>query len=72
MTALQIAEHCNQKKMLSEIKDLQAWEESLCAVMKAARAEDYDRLSILIRSKGDDLHYRDANNGIILKMFVIA
>ena len=69
MTALQIAEQRNNKKAMSELKDLQAWEESLCPVMKATRAEDYDRLIILIKTKGSDLHYRDANNGITFNTF---
>ena len=71
MTALQLAEQRGQKKVISELKDLQAWEESLCPVMKATRAEDYDRLYVLIKTKGVDLHYRDANNGLLL-FFVLS
>ena len=60
---MELAEMRNQKKMLTELKDLQAWEESLCAVMKATRSEDFDKMNILLKTKGADLHYRDANNG---------
>ena len=63
LTPLQYAEQLNARKMVNEIKEIQAWEDSLDTLMKAVRSEDVERVETLCKRMGESAHYRDANNG---------
>ena len=62
-TVLDAAEHKRVRKVIDEVKLCNEWEDSLSAVMKAARIGDHDKVKALIRTEGELIHYRDFNNG---------
>ena len=62
-TAHDVAEAKKQRKALDEFKYYKSWDDSMSDVMKAVRSGDEDRVMQLIARAGEQIHYRDENNG---------
>ena len=62
-TAHDVAEAKKQRKALDEFKYYKSWDDSMSDVMKAVRSGDKDRVMQLISRAGEQIHYRDENNG---------
>ena len=69
---MEVAEFKRSRKSAEEVTMYTEWESSLSSIMKAARSGDYDRVKGLCSTLGEEVHYRDYNNGNALYWAIVS